>query len=331
MKVIVLGASGFIGAYLVDDLINAGHEVIPAGRKERAAAHFRSRGLDMLNVDVAREETFHRLPTQNIDAVINLSAVIPAANKSLNAATFLAVNALGAYNSMMFCIKNGIRVHILTTSHFAVEGFWGCWDASRRKIDESMGVNFLYKGNHAAYIVTKVAAEEYARHFAEEYGLRSIALRLSGVRGFGRYESGFEFFVNSARAGHNIEVFGNPNHVWDNIYVKDVVKAVRLGLERPTVRGLYMLSSGIPLTLTEEVNAIADVFSPPGRRILVTARPDKPGGIAKSYVYDIRRIKHDAGFEPSFPLNAPQTLEDYGREVERGAYRFLKDTKDTVQ
>lgn len=328
MKIIVLGASGFIGAYLVDALMAAGHEPVPAGRSARAAAHFAGQGLKMIEVDVASADTFANLPATGIDAVINLAAVIPAADKSLNAANFLGVNTLGAWNSMHFCTMHDIPIHILTTSHFAVEGHWGCWDSESRRIDEAMGVNFLYTGDHTAYIVTKVAAEEYARHFAEEFGLRSIVFRLSGVRGFGRYESGFEFFIRRAREGADIEIFGDPTRVWDNIYVKDAVKAIMLGLERPAVNGLYMLSSGIPLTLAQEVNAIADAFSSPGRRISVTPRPDKPGGIAKSYVYDIGRLKRDAGFEPSFPLDARVMLDDYAAEVERGTYRWLKDAKD---
>lgn len=285
----------------------------------------------MVQVDVADISTFGTLPTQGIDAVVNLSAVIPAADKTLNAKSFLSVNTLGAYNSMAFCIENNIPTHILTTSHFAMEGFWGIWDTNRKKIDESMGVNFLYAGDHAAYIITKVAAEEYARHFREEYGLRSVVFRLSGVRGFGRYESGFEFFIRRAQLGNAIEVYGDQHKLWDNIYIKDVVHALILGLENSKINDLYILSSGIPLTLLEEVGAIADLFSPPGRRIMVTAAPEKPGGIQKSYVYDIGLLKRDSGFKPSFPLNAPHTLEDYRKEVERGTYRWLKEEKESRQ
>lgn len=328
MRVIVIGATGFIGAYLVDALLATGHEPVPAGRSEQASAYFKSRGLKMIELDITCAESFSSLPTHGIDAVVNLAAIIPAANKSLNVQKFLAVNTLGAWNSMHFCLAHEVPIHILTTSHFAVEGHWGCWDSARRRIDESMGVNFLYTGGHAAYIVTKVAAEEYARHFREEFGLRSIVFRLSGVRGFGRYESGFEFFVRQAQEGNNIEVFGDPSKVWDNIYVKDVARAIILGLEQSSVNDLYMLSSGIPLTLLQEVNAIADVFSPPDRRISVIARPDKSGGINKSYVYDIGRFVRDAGFRPEFPLNVQATLEDYAAEVDRGTYRWLKETKE---
>lgn len=329
MKVIVLGASGFIGAYLVDALAATGHEPLPAGRSARAADYFKSRGLNMIEVDVARAETFLNLPTEGIDAVVNLAGVIPAADKTLNAETFLPVNTLGAWNSMRFCVTNDVPVHILTTSHFAVEGHWGYWDRERRRIDEAMGVNFLYSGDHTAYIVTKVAAEEYARHFREEFGLRSIVFRLAGVRGFGRYESGFEYFVRCATEGKDIEVYGDSSKVWDNIYVKDVCRAVVLGLERSSVNDLYMLSSGIPLTLLQEVNAIADMFSPVGKRIQVIPREDRPGGIGKSYVYDIGKLAKDAGFTPVFPLDAHETLQDYAQEAGRGAYRWLKENKES--
>jgi UDP-glucose 4-epimerase len=328
MKVIILGASGFIGAYLTMHLAEMGHEVIPAGRSQRAGTFYRSIGLDLIPVDVGRASTFDLLPSDGIDAVVNLAALIPAAHRSRTAGPFATVNTVGACNSLTFCVVNDIPVHLLTTSHFAVEGFWGRWDVDGTRITEAMGVCYPDTGDHAAYIVSKVAAEAYARHFGAEWGLRSIVYRLSGVRGFGRYESGFEFFVRQAQAGRDIEVFGDQGKVWDNIYVKDVVKAIDLALEGDRVSGLYLLSSGIPLTLMQEVEAVADWFSPPDRRVRTIPRPDLPGGIRHSYVYDIDRLRSDAGFEPDFPLNEARTMADYASEVESMIYQWLREERN---
>ncbi len=307
---------------MANTLLLKGHEVIPVGRNASAKEYYKSIGLDMVSIDISKEDSFMNLPSKGVDAIVNLAAVIPAANKSLNAHIFLLANTFGAYNSMMFCTRNDIPVHVLTTSHCAVEGYWGIWDESKQLITETMGVKYPYKGDHATYIVSKVAAEEFAHHFADEYGLRSIVYRMTGVQGYGRYESGFEYFVNSAKAGKDIEVYGDPKKVRDHIYVKDVITAIELGLDKKTVNGLYNLSSGIPVTLMEEVKAIVDVFSPEGSKVNIISRPDKPG-INKSYVYDISRLKSDSGFNPKFPLNFIHTIDDYKSEIDAGTYSWL--------
>jgi UDP-glucose 4-epimerase len=328
MRIIVIGASGFIGAYLVDSLLRSNHEVLAVGRNEHARRYYKSRGVELISLNVQDEAEFSKLPASGVDAVVNLSAVIPAADCSLNGPRFLAVNTIGAYNSMMFCVNTGIPVHLLTTSHFAMEGHWGRWDSEHERISADMGTAFPYKGGHSAYIISKVAAEQYSSHFIAEYGLRCITYRLTGVHGFGRYESGFEFFVSQAKAGRDIEVFGDPSKVWDNIYVKDVTRAIELGLVSQKTVGLYLLASGIPLTLFDEVNAIADTFSPPGQRIKVLPKPQKPGGISLSYVYDVSPLKRDAGFEVMYPLNARHTLIDYKSELENGRFGWLRDLKE---
>lgn len=329
MNIVVFGASGFIGSYLVPALLDLGHNIVPVGRNLKAATYYKNLGLSMLDVDVARYETFDTISDFPLDAAINLAAVIPAADKTLNAERFLKVNTIGAYNTLKFCVEHDIKTHVLTTSHFACEGHWGIWDERKERITESMGAKYLYKGDHAAYIISKVAAEEYGKHFREEYHLRSVVLRLSGVRGYGRYKTGFEYFVKCAQEGADIDVFGDAEKVWDNIYVKDVVHAIICCLLNQSANELYNLSSGIPLTLLEEVNAIADIFSPDKHRINVKNAPGIEGGIKTSYVYDVSRLKRDSGFQPKYPLNSRAMLEDYKAEMNSGKLDWLAESKES--
>lgn len=323
--IVITGATGFIGVYLVDELIREGFDVLATGRNQVAKSYYNENGIPFVGLDVTSEEDFNRLPKNNIDAVVHLAALIPAATSSLNAKGFLIVNSLGTYNALDFCRRNGINDFIFTTSHFTVEGFWGIWDTKKLRIKEEMGRNFKYTGDHTLYIISKIAAEEYVERFSQEYGMRCITFRLSGVWGYGRYETGFEFFVNRAKKGKTIEVFGDPNKVRDNIYVKDVTRAIILGLESRNAKGLYNLSSGIPLTLREEVEKIVEAFSPVGSRSRIVSCPDKPGGVIKSYVYDISKIREEIGFTPEYPYEL--MLLDYKEELEKRRFGWLRQLK----
>ena len=323
--ILITGATGFIGVYLVDELIREGFDVLATGRNQVAKSYYNENGIPFVELDVTSKEDFDRLPKNKIDAVIHLAALIPAAVSTLNAKDFLNVNSLGTYNTLDFCRRNQINDFISITSHFTVEGFWGIWDTRKLRIKEEMGRNFKYTGDHTPYIISKIAAEEYAEYFTQEFGMRCITFRLSGVWGYGRYESGFEFFVNKAKKAVPIQVFGDPNKVRDNIYVKDVARAISLGLKSRNAKGLYNLSSGIPLTLREEVEKIVDVFSPVRSRSKIVSCPDKPGGVIESYVYDISKIREEIGFTPEYPYGV--MLLDYKEELEKRRFEWLRQLK----
>ncbi|MFA6446579.1 MAG: NAD-dependent epimerase/dehydratase family protein, partial [Candidatus Paceibacterota bacterium] len=78
-----------------------------------------------------------------------------------------------------------------------------------------------------------------------------------------KYNSPFHQFIDKARKGEDIEVWGNPpKTVRDMIYVKDVCRAFILAIEKKDVHGWYNIGSGKGLTIKEEVKEIISVFSP---------------------------------------------------------------------
>ena len=46
-----------------------------------------------------------------------------------------------------------------------------------------MGRKYAMTGDHAAYVISKVAAAEYVEHYAQEFGIQGIILRLDGSAG----------------------------------------------------------------------------------------------------------------------------------------------------
>ena len=85
-------------------------------------------------------------------------------------------------------------------------------------ITEAMGRKYALTGDHAAYVISKIAAAEYVEHYAQEFGIQGIILRLTGLLGYGRLEgfwtdgvfnpSAFEVFYKLAKAGQALEIWG---------------------------------------------------------------------------------------------------------------------------
>lgn len=73
--ILVIGASGFIGNYLIDDLINNGYEVFATCRNDAALQYFKTKKIKCCYLDISDKHSFDKLPSKQIEAVILLAAL----------------------------------------------------------------------------------------------------------------------------------------------------------------------------------------------------------------------------------------------------------------
>ncbi len=149
-----------------------------------------------------------------------------------------------------------------------------------------MGRRYALTGDHAAYVISKIAAAEYVEHYAREFGIQAVILRLTGLLGYGRLEgfwadgvfnpSAFEVFYKRAEPGEALEIWGKHEARRDSLYVKDAVRAIHMACMSDRARGLYLIGSGVGRTNEEEIKAFAEVFSSEGQVVPVIYRPDLP-------------------------------------------------------
>ncbi len=108
--IIVSGASGFIGFYLVNQLFNEGYKVIAVDRGGTdEAAYFKKRGIEFIAVDITKSEEFIKLPYEGVEMFINLACIQPAnmPDELYDPAKYVQVNILGvvtATKSKGYCI-----------------------------------------------------------------------------------------------------------------------------------------------------------------------------------------------------------------------------------
>jgi UDP-glucose 4-epimerase len=322
--VVITGATGFVGRYLVDHLVRAGEKVIAAGRTRKYDSFFRELGVPFVHLDVTRPEGFRSLPTEDVKAFIHLAAIIPAACQDCTPDIFLKVNTLGTLYALEHCRHNNIGKFIFTTTLY--EGL----EHTELPITEAMGRKYALQGDHAAYVISKIAAAEYVEHYAQEFGIQGIILRLTGLLGYGRLEgcwtdgvfnpSAFEVFYKLAKAGHALEIWGKHEARRDSLYVKDAVRAIHMAVSADRARGLYLIGAGIGRTNEEEVKTFAEVFSSKNHAIPVVYRLELPEK-KKSYYFDIGNAKRDFGWEPVYSYR--DILVDYDKEVQSGRFKSL--------
>ena len=316
--ILIAGATGYVGRYLCRHMSEQGKQILALGRTKEAMDFFRMHSIPCQEFDITDDKFYEKLPRNDIEAVINLAAVL--AEIATPVETMFAVNTIGTYKLLEYCRTNNIRRFVQASSHKVYN------DIHHIPLKESDYPCF--SGDHSPYIISKIAAENFVEYYNKEFGMQGIILRLTGVHGYGEIlgqleqdgtymKSTFEIFVEKAIKGESLEVWGDCKSVRDHIYIKDVLTAIIAATESPNAKGIYNIATGVGLSLLEEAQGLIDVFSHPENKSTIIRRPDKPA-FTRSYVYDISRAKHDLHWEPQYSYI--DMLKDYRQEQENRTY-----------
>jgi UDP-glucose 4-epimerase len=328
--VLVFGAGGFIGTYLIDQLIADGVDVFASDISELANAYYGQRGVPHRHVDITKKEQFESLPREKIEAVVHLACVQPAnvSEQSYSAIDYATVNIVGTLNILEFCRLNRIPKIIYTCSHRNTQGLWT--EKAGQPIRETDGRSIKFTGDYAMFSISESAASDCVEHYSKLYGIEGIILRLPPVYGFGPHleifkdgkpiKTGFLALIENAERGDPLILWGDPSTARDIVYVKDVVAAVVLALRRASVSGLYNISSGQQLSLQEQAECVIRVFSPPDKRSEIRYQPETPHYF-ESFLYDIGKARKILGWQPKYAFE--DMLRDYRKERESGRFDFL--------
>lgn len=333
--IVVIGATGFIGMYTVEQLIGSGKQVIATGRNRLLGSQLEKMGASFVSLDMTKPVDFEKLPQTGVEGVIVLAGLLPAnADADLdhkeNAAEYFEVNVIGLINVLEWCRSHGVRKVISSCSYSDVSGAWGKGYA----ITEDEPRSFRFNGDHAVYVISKNAANDVMEYYNQQHGMQCACFRFPPVYGVGPhgtilvngkpYKSGIQTFIEKAQAGEDIELWGDPHTSRDIIYVKDVARAYAMALESDDTYGLYNMTSGVGLDLEEQARAVIEVFGS-GRGSSIVYRPDIPNH-TPSFLYSMEKAKRDFGFIPEY-IDYRTMMEDYKREMDSGRFDTLVNSR----
>lgn len=334
--VVVIGATGFIGMYTVEALLQSGKQVIAAGRNGAVGAQLEKMGATFVPLDITDEKDFEKLPAEGVEAVILLAGLLPAnttadLKDTENAADYFKVNVLGSINVLEYCRRNNIKKVVGNCSYGDVAGAWRKGYA----ITEDEPRDFHFTGDHAVYVISRNACNDVMEYYNQQHGMQCAWFRFPPVYGVGphgtiyvngkAYKSGIATFIDNAKEGKNIELWGDPYIERDIIYVKDVAKAYCMAIESDKTYGLYNMTSGTALTLEDQAKAVIAVFGKDKGSQLVY-RPDKPNN-TPSFLFSMEKAKRDFGFVPRY-TNYLDMMQDYKKELESGRWDILVRTRE---
>lgn len=329
---IVIGASSFIGVYVVDEFLKQGCEVLVTGRKDKFREHYSKIGVGYVNLELTDESDFRQLPKEGVEGVILLSGLLPANSKvdldvDENAADYFLINTIGTINVLEYCRKNSIKRVISNCSYADVRGAWG-----KKVITEEEPRDFIYKGDHAVYVFSKNAANDTMEYYNQQHGMKNAWFRFPPVYGVGPHDSlfingvlkksGLKIFIDNASEGKDICIFGDPHLSRDVVYVKDVAHAYYLAMKSDKTYGLYNMTSGRGVTLQEQAEVIADLWAPSlDKKSKITYKPEVRNN-TPSYLFSMEKAKRDFGFEPAYS-DFRKMMIDYKNDLDANRYQEL--------
>jgi GDP-4-dehydro-6-deoxy-D-mannose reductase len=234
MRVLVIGANGFVGPHLCRLLEESGDDVArlngPGGTP--SAAH-----IDLRDAPAVIDAVAGARP----DAIVHLAGMSSVAQSHENPAAALEVNVLGALNVCLAIRRSNPGIRFLYVSSGEIYGAV----SAEQPATESTVVAPL-----SPYAASKVAAETVCFQFARSYGLHVVCARPFNHLGAGQALAfaipSFARQLQQARkaAGTAMLSVGNLAPVRDFSHVRDVVVAYRLLLERGVSGEAYNICSG---------------------------------------------------------------------------------------
>jgi UDP-glucose 4-epimerase len=330
---IIIGASSFIGVHAVTEFLKQGCKVLITGRKNKFREYYEKLGVDYINLDLTNKKDFEQLPREGVEGVILLSGLLPAnvqvnLDEDENAADYFEINTIGTINILEYCRKNGIKRLISTTSYADVAKAW----SGEKSITEDEPRSYGFSGDHAVYVFSKNAACDVMEYYNEQHGMKNAWFRLPPVYGVGPHgtlyingalkKSGLQIFMEKAKAGEDISIFGNKDLSRDVVYIKDVVHAFFMAMQSENTSGLYNMTSGRGVTLQEQAEVIADLFAQSSdRKSKIVYRPEIKNN-TPSYLFSMEKAKRDFEFAPAYS-DFRVMMIDYKKDLDENLYKEL--------
>ncbi|HVC42599.1 MAG TPA: NAD(P)-dependent oxidoreductase [Candidatus Saccharimonadales bacterium] len=282
MRVLLTGASGFLGRRVAERLVGGGHDVVSIGRSAPDGS-LPDAGR-FINADLADARDVRRAAEDSgaVDSIIHLAAMVPKNTRQDDPVQAFAVNVMGTVHLFAAFGRPGQANVVASTAE--VYGLPQGHEALREDAELRP---------RSWYGASKVAAEIYCRTLAHHDEMRVAILRLTVLYGSGdTIQRAIPNFIHSAVLGEPVRIFGGEE-LRDYLHVDDAAKAVIVAWQR-RLSGTYNVGSGRGVAVRDAADAVVRLAG--GSSALEQHPRQKP---AADIVLDVTRFREATGFSPA--------------------------------
>lgn len=246
-KILVTGAAGFIGSYLIKDLLETVSPITMIGidnmndyydvsikeyrlkEIEKAAAEHSESSWTFIKADISDKSVIDVLfQIFKPEIVVNLAAQAGVRYSITNPDVYISSNLDGFYNILEACRHSyddggtGVEHLVYASSSSVYGGNTKVPFSTEDKVDNPVSL----------YAATKKSNELLAHAYSKLYNIPSTGLRFFTVYGpAGRPDMAYFGFTNKLLRGEKIQIFNYGNCKRDFTFVDDIVHGVKLVMQ----------------------------------------------------------------------------------------------------
>jgi dTDP-L-rhamnose 4-epimerase len=335
-KILVTGGAGFIGSFIVDELVRRGHRVTVFDNLEpqvhKEPPKYLNPEAEHVSGDVRDYEALKKA-VKGAEAIFHKAAMVGVGQSMFQIRKYVDVNSTGTANllDILANTNHSVRKLIVASSMSiygeglyrnrageiveAEERFeanlakqrWECYDAKTGKAlvpyptPETKTVR-----SASIYAITKKNQEEQVMVFGRAHGLPVVGLRYFNTYGPRQslnnpYTGVAAIFLNRLKLGQPLLIFEDGDQQRDFVSVHDIVQANLLALEKAEADyDVFNVGSGEPISIKALGLAIMKAA---GKEVSLDVNAKYRKGDIRHCYADISKIRQRLGFEPKVSLN----------------------------
>lgn len=276
-RILVTGASGFVGSRLASELSRRGAEVIPVDHKDKHPVDIR----DWRNVSTLGSKL------GKVDLLYHLAALMFVPYSFENPREIYEVNVLGTLNILELC-----RLHNVEKLIFASSYVYG--NPQYLPIDESHPLNPA-----SPYARSKVMGEDLCRAYHEDYGIKCIILRPFNIYGEGQSDGFLMPSILKQLPSGKIQLM-DPEPRRDFLYISDAIAAyIKSGEYDKSDFEILNIGSGVSYSVREVVARVLKLWD---KTVEVSYKHQKRRGEIIDVAANIQKAKSKLSWEPNVAL-----------------------------
>lgn len=268
-KILVTGATGFIGTHLVLKLRQVGHEVIEANSQSG---------------DIADESTWSGFPQTEV--VVHLAAKTFVPDSWVDPAAFIKCNLLGTVAALNYCKKHNARLVFLSSYLYG--------NPQLLPIPENAPLVAMNP-----YALSKKLAEEVCHFYAASFGINITIFRPFNIYGPGQPDNFLIPSIIRQLSENKVIQVKDLNPKRDYVYITDLVDAIIKAIDKTSGLNIFNIGSGKSYSVAELIQILQDIKK---TNLHVISTEDKRRDEIMDCVADITRANRHLGWKPAYSL-----------------------------
>ncbi len=243
--IVMTGATGFVGANLVKELVREGFEVRCIVRKTSEIGFLKDLGVDLIHGDVTEKASLLKA-VEGADKCLSLVGILFEKGD----VTFKSIHVQGVKNLLQSCKERGVRDFI----HISALG--------------------TRKSAGSIYHQTKWEAEELIRSSSLNYTIFKPSVI------FGKEDNFTNLFAGLIKVLPIINIPGSGKNLMQPVFIKDLVEAIVMAVKDSKYsNGSYEIGGAKRLTFNEIIDTICRVLNKRRFKVHIPIVLLKPGAL----------------------------------------------------